>query len=92
MTTEGLEQKAAINPGRHTPGQRFKGPSVVVVVVVASVVVVVFGVVDIGRAVTVDGRLVEPAAPFSVGLLTLRLMQHFPPLEQTAWVSMKSHR
>ena len=64
MTTEGLEQKAAINPGRHTPGQRFKGPSVVVVVVVASVVVVVFGVVDIGRAVTVDGRLVEPAAPF----------------------------
>ena len=56
MTTEGLEQKAAINPGRHTPGQRFKGPSVVVVVVVvvvvASVVVVVFGVVDIGRAVT----------------------------------------
>lgn len=55
MTTEGLEQKAAINPGRHTPGHRFKGPSVVVVV---ATVVVAFGVVVTGRGVVVDGRLV----------------------------------
>ena len=66
MTTEGLEQKAAINPGRHTPGHRFKGPSVVVVVLIvvgAAVVVVAASVViPIGRDVIVDGRLVTGVA------------------------------
>lgn len=58
MMTDGLEQKAPINPGKQTPGQRFKGPSVVV-----GIVVVAFGVVVIGLGVVVrefEGRLVVP--------------------------------
>lgn len=48
MTTDGLEQKADINPGRQTPGQRFNGAAVVVEAGLALVVV------DAGLAV-VDG-------------------------------------
>lgn len=105
ITTDGLEQKADIRPGRQTPGQRFNGAVVVVVVeAVGFLVVVVNGltVVDdtAGRALG-DGRgavAVEffcsafPAFPALLLLPSRRLMQHLPPLEQTAFGSMKSHK
>lgn len=99
MTMEGFEQKADIKPGRQTPGQRFNGAAVVVVVVLALVVVV-----D-GRAVVDDpgtlelgddGRELAGAVAFFCSVdppvPSRRLMQHLPPLAQTALESMKSHK
>jgi len=88
--TAGFEQKAPINPGRHTPGQRLSGPSVVVGGVALRV----------GVGVGVGGRHVVPApdgdissiSVFGLGFNSLRLMQHLPPLVHTASASMKSHR
>jgi hypothetical protein len=108
-TTDGLEQKADINPGKQTPGQRL-GCAVVVVEGLAVVVVVVaLGLAVVGRAVvdvTADGfELLGAGRAPEVGAVTLlvfcslipplpsrRLMQHLPPLAQTAFESMKSQR
>ena len=108
-TTDGFEQKADINPGKQTPGQRL-GCAVVVVEGLAVVVVVVaLGLAVVGRAVvdvTADGlELLGGGRAPEVGAVTLfvfcslipplpsrRLMQHLPPLAQTALESMKSQR
>jgi hypothetical protein len=106
-TTDGLEQKADIKPGKQTPGQRLGWA--VVVVEGLFVVEATFGLVVVGRTVVVvptEGfeLLGEGRAP-EVGAVTLfvfcslipplpsrRLMQHLPPLAQTAFESIKSHR
>lgn len=105
-TTDGLEQKADINPGRQTPGQRFGTETVVVE---GAEVVVAFGLAVVGRAVvdvTTDGlELPADGRDPEVGAVTLfvfcslappppsrRLMQHLPPLAQTALASIKSQR
>lgn len=98
MTMEGFEQKADMSPGKQTPGHRFRGAGVVVVDGLAVVEVATLAVVVDGRGVVLglgllDGRvdvevpfLVSPeeaALPFS-----RRLIQHLPPFEHTAFVSM----
>lgn len=105
-TTDGLEQKADINPGRQTPGQRFGTEAVVVE---GAEVVVAFGLAVVGRAVvdvTTDGlELPADGRDPEAGAVTLfvfcslappppsrRLMQHLPPLAQTALASIKSQR
>lgn len=57
-TTDGLEQKADIKPGRQTPGQRFNGAAVVVEAGLALVVVEVGLIVvdDTAGRGLVDGR------------------------------------
>lgn len=90
ITTDGLEQKADIRPGRQTPGHRFIGSCVVVDTLPDDLTVVE----DDGRTVVedvgglVDGRVTGAVAFFCSACPSRRLMQHLPPLEHTAFGSM----
>lgn len=100
MITDGFEQNADMRPGRQTPGHRLSGAGDVVLglaVVVAAALVEAGaagrGVVELGRTV-LDGRA-EVEVPFLVSPpedaplpVSRRLMQHLPPFEHTAFVSM----
>ena len=99
ITTDGFEQNADMSPGRQTPGHRFRGAAVVVVdglaVVEGAALAVVLdgrGVVLLGRGL-LDGRA-DVEVPFRVSVeaaalpFSRRLMQHLPPFEHTAFVSM----
>lgn len=99
MITEGFEQKADMSPGKQTPGHRLSGAGVVVVlglavVVEAGLVVVLDGrrVVELGRGLLAGRAEVE--VPFLVSPeeapppFSRRLIQHLPPFEQLAFVSM----
>lgn len=104
--TDGFEQKADIKPGKQTPGQRF-GRGAVVVVGAAVVVIFGLAVVGLAVVVVAkDGlELLGEGRDPEAGAVTLfvfcslipplpsrRLMQHFPPLAQTALASIKSQR
>ena len=106
ITTEGLEQKADMSPGKQTPGHLCLGAAVVEVGVALVVVEVVrtveevastaFWVVVVGRGLE-EGRSDVVVVPFFCsagpdGGPSRRLIQHFPPLAQTALESIKSHR